>query len=80
MRVTDEFGAVRPFANDPVTLTLEGPGTLIGENPISLVGGTCAVWVRAGEKPGSLRLAARHPRLGSQTIEFSLVSAPDEEL
>jgi beta-galactosidase len=80
VRVTDEFGAVRPFANDPVTLTLEGPGTLIGENPISLVGGTCAVWVRAGEKPGSLRLAARHPRLGSQTIEFSLVSAPDEEL
>ena len=27
LRVTDEFGALRTYANDPVTLTLEGPGS-----------------------------------------------------
>jgi beta-galactosidase len=80
VRVTDEFGAVRTYANDPVTFKLEGPGTLIGDNPISLVGGTCAVWVRAQEKPGALRLTVRHPRLGSQTVDFTLAAAPEEEV
>jgi len=26
LRVTDEFGAMRTYANDPVSFTLEGPG------------------------------------------------------
>src|SRR5579862_1519250 len=33
VRVTDEFGSIRPFANDPVAFTLEGPAKLIGDNP-----------------------------------------------
>jgi beta-galactosidase len=78
VRVADEFGAVRNYANDPVIFTLEGPAKLIGENPFSLVGGTCAVWVRAGETPGSVRLTAKHPRLGSQTVDFTLTAVPDE--
>jgi len=78
LRVTDEFGAVRTYANDPVTLTLEGPGKLIGDNPFSLIGGTGAVWIRAGEKPGALRLTAKHPRLGSETVEFTLNAVPGE--
>ena len=78
VRVTDEFGAIRPYANDPVTFTLEGPARLIGENPFSLIGGNCAVWVRAGEEPGVVRLTARHPRLGSQTVTFHLGAAQQE--
>jgi beta-galactosidase len=78
-RVTDEYGAERTYANDPISFTLEGPGTLIGDNPMSLVGGRCAVWVRAGEQPGAVRLTARHPRLGSRSIAFTLSAAPPEE-
>ncbi|MGB7546191.1 MAG: glycoside hydrolase family 2 TIM barrel-domain containing protein [Terracidiphilus sp.] len=78
VRVTDEFGAVRTYANDPVSFTLEGPAILIGDNPFALIGGTCAVWIRAGETPGSVRLTARHPRLGSQTVDFTLTAAPEE--
>ncbi len=77
-RVTDEFGNVHPSANDPVLFTLEGPGELIGDNPFSLVGGTGAVWVRAQEQPGTLRLTARHPRLGTQTLEFAVHAAEAE--
>lgn len=78
VRVTDEFGAIRNFANDPITFNLEGPAKLIGDNPFSLIGGTCAVWVRAGETPGTVRLTAKHPRLGAQSTAFTLRGTPEE--
>ena len=78
LRVTDECGAIRPYANDAVALTLEGPATLIGDNPFALVGGTGAVWIRATEAPGTIRLTARHPRLGTQTVEFTSTPAAPE--
>ena len=34
LRVTDEFGAIRPFANDAIKFELDGPAELIGDNPI----------------------------------------------
>jgi len=80
VRVTDEFGAVRTYANDPITFNLEGPGTLIGDNPFSLIGGTGAIWIRAKEKPGVVQLLAKHPRLGEQSAEFRIGAAPGEEL
>jgi beta-galactosidase len=80
LRVTDEFGAIRTYANDAVLLKLEGPAELIGDNPFSLIGGTGAVWVRAKEEPGNVRLTATHPRLGSQTIEIRVGSAVPEEV
>jgi beta-galactosidase len=78
VRVTDEFGAIRTYSNDPVVFTLEGPAKLIGDNPFALVGGTCAVWVRAGESAGTVRLTARHPRLGEQSVSFMLTAVPEE--
>ncbi len=80
MRVTDEFGAMRTYANDPVAFKLEGPGTLIGDNPLALIGGTGAVWIRAQEQAGTVRLTATHPRLGPQTVEIVLSAVPAEML
>ncbi len=80
LRVTDEFGASRPYADDSIALTLEGPGKLIGENPFSLIGGTGAVWVRASEESGTVRLKAKHPRLGEQTVEIVLKPATLEQI
>jgi len=77
-RVTDEFGAIRPYANDPIQFVLLGPATLVGDSPFSLVGGTGAVWIRAGEQAGIVRLTAKHPRLGSQTIELKMTAVPAE--
>lgn len=72
LRVTDEFGNIRPLASDPIVFALEGPADLIGDNPFGLVGGTGAVWVRARETPGVVRLTAKHPRLGLQSVSFIL--------
>lgn len=77
-RVTDEFGAIRPYANDPLVFRVEGPGELIGDNPFSLIGGTGAVWIRAREQPGTVRLTATHPRLGSQSVTLELHAAAQE--
>lgn len=78
LRVTDQFDAIRTYANDPIIFTLEGPAQLIGDNPFALIGGTGAVWIRAKQTSGTARLTAKHPRLGTQTIEFTLLAAPEE--
>jgi beta-galactosidase len=78
LRVTDEFGNVRQFANEAIKLELEGPAEIIGDNPFVLVGGTGAVWVRAKEESGTVRLKATHPRLGPQQVEFEIVAAAPE--
>jgi beta-galactosidase len=78
LRVTDEFGAIRPFANDAIKLEVAGPAEIIGDNPFSLIGGTGAVWIRAQEKVGKIQLKAVHPRLGTQQIEIEIVGSPQE--
>ena len=79
LRVNDEFGAIRPFADDSIKFELEGPAEIIGDNPFSLVGGTGAVWIRAQEEPGTARLTATHPRLGAQRVEIRITEATPEE-
>jgi beta-galactosidase len=77
-RVTDEFGNVRPLAGDAITLTLEGPADLIGDNPFVLFGGVGAVWIRAKEQAGTVKLTAAHPRLGSQTVTVKIAPTAGE--
>lgn len=78
LRVTDEFGAVQPFANHAIKFELEGPAHIIGDNPFSLIGGTGAIWIRAQEKPGKVLLKAIHPYLGAQRAEINVAASSDE--
>src|SRR5436190_2631643 len=72
MKVTDEYGAVRPFANGPISLTIEGPGEIIGENPFALFGGVGAVWIRTKQNPGLIRLMAKHQTLGAKALAITV--------
>ena len=78
LRVTDEFGNVRPFANDAVTLRIDGPADLIGDNPFALVGGVGAVWIRAREQAGTVRITVSHPVLGDRSAQIEIAAAPAE--
>lgn len=78
MRVTDEFGAIRPYANDPIVLSVEGPAKLIGDNVFSLTGGVGAFWIKADTTPGEVTIRARHLRLGTKTVKLQLQSASAE--
>ena len=79
-RVTDEFGAIRPYANDPITFELDGPAELIGDTVFSVIGGTGAVWLRAKETPGTVILRAKHPRLGTQQQQFEITAVAPEDV
>jgi beta-galactosidase len=70
LRVTDEFGAIQPFTNDAIRFEITGPAEIIGDNPFSLVGGTGAIWIRAFEMAGAVKLTAIHPHLGVRQIEI----------
>ncbi|HWB83913.1 MAG TPA: glycoside hydrolase family 2 TIM barrel-domain containing protein [Bryobacteraceae bacterium] len=78
LAVTDEFGNYRPFASGAIHLTIAGPGEIIGENPFALLGGAGAIWVKAKEATGTIRLEARHQYLGRKTVEIRVRRATAE--
>src|SRR2546425_4593881 len=79
-RVTDEFGAVRPYATGGIAFEVEGPAEIIGENPFGLVGGVGAIWIRAKHAPGNALLRAKHPFLGTQEVRLRIDPADVELL
>src|SRR3989440_885394 len=72
MKVLDQLGNVRPFSNAAITLGLQGPGEIIGENPFALFGGVGAVWIRTRQSTGLIRLTATHQTLGSKTVSINV--------
>ena len=78
LMVTDEYGNIRPLATGAIALSLTGPGEIVGENPFALAGGAGAVWIKATESAGTIRLTARHPYLGERSIEIEVKPAPAE--
>jgi beta-galactosidase len=72
LAVTDAGGNLRPFASGAISLSVTGPGEIVGENPFALSGGAGAVWVKAKEGAGTIRLEARHQYLGKQTVEIQV--------
>ncbi len=66
-RAVDRYGAPRPYVTGQVTLEVEGPAVLIGDNPFDFAaaGGAAAVWIRSRPgSPGTVTVRASHPGLG----------------
>jgi beta-galactosidase len=63
---------------DAIKLDLEGPAEIIGDNPFALIGGTGAIWIRAKEEPGTVRLTATHPQLGAQQLRIEIAASSPE--
>ena len=80
LKVTDEYGNIRQFASGAIVLTVEGPGEIVGENPFGLMGGVGAVWLKAKQTAGVIRLTARHSYLGTRTVEVVVKAAEAEKL
>jgi beta-galactosidase len=71
--VVDKFGAPRAFAGGAVSLQISGSGTIVGDNPFSLVenGGAGAVWIKSiAGQTGTVRIDAEHSALGKRTVEI----------
>ncbi len=80
MKVTDEFGNLLRYSTAAIALSIDGPAEIIGDQPFSLMGGCGAVWVRAGQKPGTVRLTVTHSVLGARVVEIKIVPAEPERL
>ena len=48
----------------------------IGSNPFSLFGGVGAVWTKTREAAGLIRFSAKHPTLGTKTVEIRVKRMP----
>ncbi len=69
-QIVDRYGNPLPYATAVVSFTLEGDGTLIGENPYPLVGGGAALYVKAGHTAGKIIIRASTPRLEPVEIQI----------
>jgi len=78
LRVTDDYGNTQQFASGAVSLTIDGPGEIIGENPFGLVGGAGAVWIKTEAQAGTIQLTAKHQYLGEQKIQITVSGTPAE--
>ncbi len=80
LRLTDEYGNIRPLATGAVQLTISGPGEIIGENPFAFAGGGGAVWVKSKGGSGTIRLEAKHPYLGLKVAQIRVRQVEGEAL
>jgi beta-galactosidase len=78
-RAVDRFGAPRPYVTGPVTLTVDGPGVLVGDSPVDFTatGGAAAVWIRSlPGSPGAVTVRASHATLGSAVARVEVREVP----
>lgn len=71
--VADKFGVPRAYAGGKVTLRIEGPGILVGDNPFDLPpsGGIGAVYIRTMEgSTGHIRVTATHEKLPAASVDL----------
>jgi beta-galactosidase len=76
--LTDEYGNSRPMSTGAVQLTIAGPGEIVGPNPFALSGGAGAIWVKAREAAGVIRLDAEVQGLKPQRVEITVHPAERE--
>lgn len=73
--VVDKFGALRAFGEGEVSLQIDGPGVLVGDNPFSLAenGGAGAVYVRTVPgRTGPIRIEAKHSTVPGAHLEINV--------
>lgn len=77
-KVVDKFGEDRLFGAGIVSLEIDGPGRIVGDNPFSLdgSGGVGAVWIKTlPNTKGTIEVKARHSILGAKSVAINV--APD---
>ncbi|MBO5155061.1 MAG: glycoside hydrolase family 2 protein [Eubacterium sp.] len=77
IRAVDENGNVLPFYNEPVQLSVEGEGVLIGPSVISLHGGMGGTYVKTVGTAGHIRLTVSCAQAKSVCMEFIVTCRED---
>jgi len=77
VQIVDKFGNVLPYQWRIVHLTLDGNADLIGENPLPLLGGQAACFVRARHEVGEITVSACTDELLPVSMKLQIVKEPD---
>ncbi|KQU88522.1 beta-D-galactosidase [Ensifer sp. Root31] len=72
VRALDQCGNLLPYFEEPVLLSLDGPGRIIGPSEHTLKGGATGFWIEAGEAKGKLELTVTSRRFENQSITFTV--------
>ena len=72
IRILDENGAVSPFAQLPVKLTLTGEAELVGPDVVSAEGGMCGTYIRTNGNTGSAELLIETAQTEPVEIRFTI--------
>lgn len=78
--VLDENGMIVEKEVSPLSFTIEGPGQLIGENPVYLIAGQHIILVQAGFKTGTLTVKASACGLTSAPYKIQIEKADSNML
>ena len=70
LTLTDDYDNIQPFAMQAVQLQITGPAEIIGPNPVVLIGGRVAVFIKSTTTSGKVLIKATTPRF--QTVEVTL--------
>ncbi len=68
--IVDAHGTVVPDARNTVRCTVQGPGTLIGENPLTVHSGQFPILFQAGRQPGLSRITAESAGILSAMLDL----------
>ncbi|MCU0465527.1 MAG: glycoside hydrolase family 2 protein [Anaerolineae bacterium] len=70
--VVDCYGNVLPYHMHPVRFSLEGDGCLVGANPLVLLGGQGACYVKSGRRAGVITVRAEVDGLASVLVRLTV--------
>ena len=72
LRCVDQNGNQLPFANDSVSVHIDGPAKIIGPDNFALIGGDRAFWIRTIGKSGNITVTIDGKDLGTQTLHLTV--------
>ena len=72
VRILDENNAPAPYAQLPVTFTLQGDAQLVGPATVTAEGGMCGSYIRTLGHPGSALLQITAPGLPAEKLTFTI--------
>lgn len=75
-KVADRYGNPLCYASKAIFFELDGPAELIGENPFPLIGGQAALYIKAQQETGMVRVRAHTHRLPPAEIHIPIIK-PD---
>lgn len=74
LRAVSEEGSTLSYCNEPLTLSVKGPLSIIGPSTIALQGGMGGTYVRTCGITGSAELTITGDLLGEHTVEFQIAN------